>query len=127
MVLIQYFHQVFNGVSWSKMRRMIALVSVCALASCQQIQTPSDLLFAPTFSQSREQFPYTANTPYDCRTFSGSGWKGIAGGTVSDFGDRYPVAQTGCFKTRQESEAYLNIMRSYITTQTFIGCRPHTA
>ena len=98
------------------------------LAACQsQFQQPSDLLFAPTFSKSRQNIPNTYNTPYDCRTFTGTGWKGIAGGVVYDFDRRDLISQAGCFKTESECQAWLAVMRGYIDVPRFIRCNPYTA
>ncbi len=105
-------------------------IATFALVACQsqsQFQTPSDLLFAPTFSKTRQNLPYTRNTPYDCRTFTGSGWKGIASGTVYDFSDRYQTSQAGCFKTQQQCLAWLSAMRSFIDVPRFIRCNPYSA
>ncbi|MEM9631300.1 MAG: hypothetical protein AAGA50_08245 [Pseudomonadota bacterium] len=105
-----------------------AIAATFALAACQsQFQQPSDLLFAPTFSKTRQNIPYTYNTPYDCRTFTGSGFKGIAGGVVYDFDKRYVISQAGCFQSQQECQAWLSVMRSYIDVPRFIGCQPYVA
>ena len=112
----------------SSLRFFLVTIAVLAMTGCQQqFQTPSDLLFAPTFTKNRQYFPYTQNTRYDCRNFSGSGWKGIASGVVYDFSDRYTVSQAGCFSTQEECIAWLSFMRSYIDVPRFIGCNPHTA
>lgn len=98
------------------------------LAACQsQFQQPSDLLFAPTFSKSRQNIPYTYNTPYDCRNFTGSGWKGIAGGVVYNFDQRYQLSQAGCFRSEPECLAWLQVMRGYIDVPRYIRCNPYTA
>lgn len=99
-----------------------------ALTACQpQFQSPSDLLFAPTFSKTRQNLPYTQGTQYDCRSFSGAGWKGIAAGVVNDFGNRYQVSQAGCFKSQETCLAWLSAMRSYIDVPRFIRCNPYSA
>ncbi|MEP3045839.1 MAG: hypothetical protein ABJL55_12755 [Roseibium sp.] len=105
-----------------------ALLAVTlGLSACQpQIQTPSDLLFAPTFSKSWSAIPRPAGTQYDCRTFKGSGWEGITGGVIYDSDRRYNMSQAGCFKTKPECEAYLMLMRGYIDQPRFIKCRPIT-
>ncbi|WP_299816692.1 hypothetical protein [uncultured Roseibium sp.] len=103
------------------------LTSALGMAACQQYQTPSDLLFAPGFSTTRQSIPYTYNTPYDCRNFSGSGWKAIASGLVHNFGDQYRISQAGCFKTQSECQAYLSVMHSYIDVPRFMRCNPYTA
>ncbi|CTQ59169.1 MAG: hypothetical protein RIE06_28595 [Roseibium album] len=109
-------------------RSFLVAVAAIGLAACQQqFQTPSDLLFAPTFNKTRQNLPYTQNTQYDCRNFSGTGWKGIASGVVYDFSNRYQISQAGCFKTQQECQAWLSVMRSYIDVPRFIRCNPHTA
>lgn len=105
----------------------VALATFGLVACQSQFQTPSDLLFAPTFSKTRQNLPYTRNTPYDCRTFTGSGWKGIASGTVYDFSDRYQTSQAGCFKTQDQCLAWLSAMRSFIDVPRFIRCNPYTA
>ncbi|MEP4770960.1 MAG: hypothetical protein ABJY83_23885 [Roseibium sp.] len=109
--------------------RIAAVMAVAfALAACQpQFQTPSDLLFAPTFSKSRESIPNPAGTQYDCRTFEGSGWQGITSGVVIDFDNRINISRAGCFKTKAECEAYVTLMSGYIDQQRFMRCRPHTA
>lgn len=108
--------------------RFAALATAAlSLAACQQYQTPSDLLFSPTFNKSRQNIPYTYNTPYDCRTFQGSGWKGIAAGRVVNFSQKYVISEAGCFPTRQECEAYLSLMRSYIDVPRYIRCNPYSA
>lgn len=108
-------------------RLAVGLALALSLASCQQFQKPSDLLFAPTFNKSRQNIPYTYNTPYDCRSFSGSGWKGIASGRVYNFSNSYLISEAGCFKTEQECLAYLTVMRSYIDQPRYIRCNPYTA
>ena len=101
------------------------LVTVSGLTACQtQIQQPSDLLFAPTFSKSEAYTPHPWGTQYDCRKFQGSGWKGITGGTVKDFGRRRQISQAACFKKKSECEAYVTLMRRYIDQPKFMGCRP---
>lgn len=108
-------------------RLAAGLAIVLSLASCQQFQTPEDLLFAPTFNKSRQNIPYTYNTPYDCRSFAGSGWKGIAGGRVYNFSNSYVISEAGCFKTQKECLAYLTVMRTYIDQPKYIRCNPYTA
>lgn len=105
----------------------VALATLGLVACQSQFQTPSDLLFAPTFSKARQNLPYTRNTPYDCRTFTGSGWKGIAGGTVYDFDNRYQTSQAGCFQTQDQCLAWLSVMRSFIDVPSFIRCNPYSA
>ncbi len=85
------------------------------------------LLSAPTFSKDRQSIPTPYNTPYDCRSFTGSGWKGIAGGRVIDFDDRFFISQAGCFRTKKECQAYLTLMGSYIDIPRFMGCRPYSS
>lgn len=109
------------------LRLAAAVTAAVSLAACQQFQTPSDLLFAPTFTKNRQDIPKTYNTPYDCRTFSGTGWKGIAGGVVVNFGQKYQLSQAGCFQTERECQAYLAVMRSYIDVPRFIRCNPYSA
>ena len=106
---------------------VVAAVALTLVACQQQFQTPSDLLFAPTFNKTRQNLPYTQNTQYDCRHFTGNGWKGIASGVVFDFSNRYQISQAGCFKTQQECLAWLSAMRSYIDVPHFIRCNPHSA
>jgi len=110
------------------LRVATVLAATIGLAACQsQIQTPSDLLFAPTFSKNRSDIPYTSNTRYDCRAFTGSGWKGIASGRIHNFGENYQISQAGCFKTQSECQAWLVVMRGYIDIPRFIRCAPHSA
>lgn len=110
------------------LRLAATLAASLGLAACQsQFQTPSDLLFAPTFSKNRSDIPYTRNTPYDCNTFSGSGWKGIAGGRVHNFGQDYQLSQAGCFRSQSECQAWLLVMRSYIDVPRYMRCAPHNA
>ncbi|MCX2722221.1 hypothetical protein [Roseibium salinum] len=118
--------QVARGLK-SRLRFAALAVTAVSLAACQQYQTPEDLLFAPTFNKSRQNIPYTYNTPYDCRTFTGSGWKGIAAGRVVNFSQKYLISEAGCFRTRQECEAYLSLMRSYIDVPRYIRCSPYSA
>ncbi|MTH97949.1 hypothetical protein [Roseibium sp. RKSG952] len=98
------------------------------LAGCQAggsaEQLADTVLFAPTPNASRN-VPTTYNTPYDCRSFEGTGWKGIAGGQRQLFSDSWSVSQAGCFKTQQECQAFLAVMRQYITRPGYIGCRPY--
>ncbi len=114
-----FFHHLRNSV--------IVLLALGLAACQQQFQTPSDLLFAPTFSKNRSDIPYTQGTKFDCRNFSGSGWKGIASGVVYNFDQRYQISQAGCFASQQECTAWLYVMRSYIDVPRFIRCNPHTA
>lgn len=118
-----------SAVSASKTGlRATVIAAALALAACQnQFQTPSDLLFAPTFSKDLGNIPYTYNTPYDCRSFTGSGWKGIASGRVINFDRRYQISQAGCFKTEQECQAWLFYMRDYIDVPRFMRCNTYTA
>ncbi|MBO6893605.1 MAG: hypothetical protein JJ866_16810 [Roseibium sp.] len=119
--------QAARGLS-KGLRAAAVATAILALAACQpQIQQPSDILFAPTFSKSRQNIPSTYNTPYDCRQFTGSGWKGIAGGVVYDFSTRYQISQAGCFKTQAECQSWLSVMRSYIDVPRFIRCNPYNA
>ncbi|WP_428649937.1 hypothetical protein [Roseibium sp.] len=108
-----------------------ALVAAAGLAACQPTQSSGrlveDLLFSPTFTKNRQDIPYTYNTPYDCRSFTGSGWKGIASGVVHNFGQKYQLSQAGCFRTQQECQAYLAVMRGYIDIPYFIRCNPYSA
>ncbi|MEM5582254.1 hypothetical protein WNZ15_07295 [Roseibium sp. AS2] len=105
-----------------------ALLAAIALTACQTETTQvSDLLFAPTFSKSRQYLPNTYNTQYDCRAFTGSGWKGIASGRVEYFDERYMISQAGCFRTKNECEAWLSLMRGYIDIPRFIRCNPYSA
>ncbi|MBO9419751.1 MULTISPECIES: hypothetical protein [Stappiaceae] len=97
-----------------------------ALSACQ-IQSPSDILFAPTYNTDRGSIPVVSGTQYDCRTFQGSGWKGIAGGRAANWGEPFPVARTACFKTRDECQAFLTLMSGYIDYQPYYRCQPHTA
>lgn len=106
------------------------LVTVCALAfglSACQIQSPSDLLFGSTWDTSRANIPNTYGTQYDCRTFQGSGWKGIAGGRSNDLDQGMSVSVAGCFHTLDECQAFLALMSSYLYFQEYMRCNPHTA
>ncbi|MCK7612766.1 hypothetical protein [Roseibium sediminicola] len=109
--------------------RVTAVLAVSlALGACQsQFQKPSDLLFAPTFSKNRSDLPYTANTQYDCRAFTGNGWKGIASGRIHNFGQDYQLSQAGCFKSQNECQAWLMVMRGYIDVPRYMRCAPHSA
>jgi len=110
------------------LRLAAAVAAAIVLAGCQpQIQTASDLLFAPTFSKSRQNIPNTHNTAYDCRTFTGTGWKGIASGQVINFEKKFMISQAGCFKTQQECKAWILHMRGYIDVPRFMRCNPYTA
>lgn len=110
------------------MKTALVIAACIGLTACQsQFQQPSDLLFAPTFSKTPQNIPNTYQTAYDCRTFTGSGWKGIAGGRVFDFDRRYPVSRAGCFKTQAECQAFLTVMRQYIDMPNYMRCNPYTA
>lgn len=110
------------------LRVAVTLAAALGLAACQsQFQQPSDLLFAPTFSKNRSDIPYTSNTQYDCRRFTGNGWKGIASGRIHNFGENYQISQAGCFPTQNECQAWLLVMRGYIDVPRFMRCAPHSA
>jgi len=110
------------------LRAVAVIAAAVSLGACQsQFQKPSDLLFAPTFSKNRADIPYTSNTPYDCRAFTGSGWKGIASGRIHNFGENYQISQAGCFPTQSECQAWLLVMRSYIDVPRYMRCAPHSA
>jgi len=111
----------------SRTRTAAVLALAFGLAACQQFQTPSDILFAPTWDNDRSSIPITYGTAYDCRNFQGSGWKGIAGGRASNFDETFPVSRAGCFKTQEECQAFLGLMSSYITTQLYMRCQPYSA
>ncbi|TYC52258.1 hypothetical protein FMN50_18050 [Rhodobacterales bacterium] len=114
--------------TWKSGLRLAAGLGLAfSVAACQQFEKPSDLLFAPTFNKSRMNIPYLYNTEYDCRTFTGSGWKGIASGTVNNFSQSYVISEAGCFKSQNECQAYLAIMHRYIDRPRFIRCNPYTA
>jgi hypothetical protein len=105
-----------------------AVLAMLALGACQtESGYTSDILFGATFSKSRQYVPNTYNTQYDCRGFTGSGWKGIASGKVDYFDERYVISQAGCFRTKDECEAWLSLMRGYIDIPRFIRCNPYTA
>ncbi len=112
-------------------RLVAALAAAVSMAACQPYPSSGnlveDLLFSPTFTKNRQDLPTTYNTPYDCRSFTGSGWKGIASGVVHNFDQNYQISQAGCFKTQQECQAYLAVMRSYIDIPRFIRCNPYSA
>ncbi|MTI42678.1 hypothetical protein JM93_00860 [Roseibium hamelinense] len=105
-------------------------LAVVTLAGCQAgggaEQLADTVLFAPTPNASRN-VPATYGTPYDCRTFQGSGYKGIAGGKRQLFSQSWNVSRAGCFKTEQECQAFLVVMRQYIDIPGYIGCRPYTS
>ncbi len=108
--------------------RILVIVAALGVAACQpQIQQPSDLLFAPTFSKSRQNYPETYGTKYDCRTFQGSGWKGISSGTIYDFDRRDFISQAGCFASKPECEAWLVFMSGWIDVARYSRCNPHNA
>lgn len=109
-----------------KQRVVFACVMTLGLSACQ-IQSPSDLLFAPTWDTSRANIPNTYGTQYDCRTFQGSGWKGIAGGRSNDFDHGISVSVAGCFQTHEECQAFLALMSGYLYFQQYMRCQPHTA
>lgn len=117
----------------SRLRLAVAFTAALGLAACQSYDTSSSgnvveaLLFTPTFAKNRQDIPYTYNTPYDCRTFAGSGWKGIAGGNVKNFDQTYAISQAGCFKTQNECQAWLFFMRGYIDVPNYMRCNPYTA
>jgi len=111
----------------SGLRSVACLAAALGLAACQQTPTVEELLFAPTVSASRASVPTTYNTPYDCRTFTGSGWKGIASGRVDRFSGNYVLSEAGCFKTRNECQAYLALMSGYIVRTRYMRCAPYSA
>ncbi|WP_305988834.1 hypothetical protein [Roseibium sp. MMSF_3544] len=111
----------------SVLKASLVATAALGLVACQQVQTPYGLFGGPAFSKDRNQIPYTRNTQYDCRNFSGSGWKGIASGTVYNFEVRYVISQAGCFNTKPECEAWLVLMRSYIDVPKFIRCNAYSA
>jgi|GEM_PF-1699914 len=117
----------------SRLRLAVAFAAALGLAGCQSYDTSSSgnvveaLLFTPTFAKNRQNIPYTYNTPYDCRSFTGRGWKGIAGGKVQNFDQTYAISQAGCFKTPDECQAWLMFMRGYIDLPNYMRCNPYTA
>lgn len=102
-----------------------AIAATLILTACQQqFQTPADLLFAPTYNLGPQGVPMPWGTKYDCRSFQGTGWKGITGGVIDDLDRRWPISQAACFKTKSECKAYVRLMHGYIDQPTFMGCRP---
>ncbi|WP_417669324.1 hypothetical protein [Roseibium sp.] len=106
--------------------RFTAAASALAFLGACQIQTPSDLLFAPTYDT--RYVPETYGTKYDCKRFAEagntSGWKGIAGGRKYDFDRTFNVSRAGCFKTKAECEAFLSQMSGYIDFPIYSRCQP---
>ncbi|MBN9671155.1 hypothetical protein [Roseibium aggregatum] len=122
------FDPVFSGKRLKSGLRLFAgAAAIFSLAACQQTPTVEDLLFAPTVSATRASIPSTYNTPYDCRSFTGSGWKGIASGRVDRFSGNFLFSNAGCFKTKAECQAYLNIMSGYIIQTRYLRCAPYSA
>ncbi len=112
----------------SLLRLLPVAAAALGVAACQpQITKPSDILFAPTFSKTRQNIPYTYNTKYDCRTFTGSGWKGIASGRVNNFDNSFKISQAGCFTSQAECQAWITYMSGYIDVPRFMRCNPYTA
>lgn len=85
----------------------------------------TDLLFGPSISKDRNALPNTYGGRYDCRRFSGDGWKGIASGRVINFGENYMVSQAGCFLDRTECRAWLMMMSGFIDQPRYMRCDPH--
>jgi hypothetical protein len=112
-------------------RNLLRHAAVCGLvlglAACQQYSSPADLLFAPSYNSGPGSIPVIAGTQYDCRTFQGSGWKGIAGGRADNWGNPFPVSRAACFQTREECQAFLNLMSGYIDYQPYLRCQPYAA
>ncbi len=106
---------------------LVAIGFAVSVAACQEYQKPSDLLFAPTPDNGRGNIPVTYGTKYDCRTFQGSGWKGIAGGRVSHFDESFPVSRAGCFPTENECQTFLMLMSGYITYNPYLKCQPYNS
>lgn len=110
------------------LKTLPAVLAILALTACQtETVGVSNLLFGPSFSKGRQYIPNTYNTKYDCRTFKGSGWKGIASGKVQDFDRIFMISQAGCFQTKNECQAWLMLMRGYIDVPRFIRCNTYTA
>lgn len=124
-------HRIAHGLK-KGLRLVPMMAAALSLAACQSYDTSGGnvvetLLFSPTFTKNRQDIPSTYNTPYDCRSFTGSGWKGIAGGKVFNFGQKYIISQAGCFKSEGECKAWLSIMSGYIDQPRYIRCNPYTA
>lgn len=89
------------------------------LAGCQY-QSAGDLLFKPTLSYG--DVPQTYNTPYDCRSFEGQGWKGTVGGKYSSFDQTRNLTRVGCFKTLPECKAFLGIVGGQVQMIIYSRC-----
>ncbi|MEJ8473899.1 hypothetical protein [Roseibium algae] len=101
-----------------------SLFALAFLAACQ-IQTPSDVLFAPTYDT--RYVPETYGTKYDCKAYKAagntSGWKGIVGGKKYDFDRTFNVSRAGCFKTQAECQTFLTYMSGYIDMAIYSRCQ----
>jgi len=110
----------------SKMAKICTAVLALGFLSACQIQTPSDLLFAPTYDT--RYVPHTYETKYDCKSFKAagntSGWRGIVGGKKYDFDRTFNVSREGCFKTSQECQTFLTYMSGYIDFPIYSRCQP---
>lgn len=106
-------------------RAAAGLLAAAALAGCQA-QTPSDLLFGPTYDT--RYVPQTYRTKYDCKLFRQaghtSGWRGIVGGKKYDFDKTFNVAREGCFETQDECRAFLTYMNGFIDFPFYSRCQP---
>lgn len=100
------------------------------LAACQQQQLTMlgyDISNQPFPSPYSGIVPQTYGTPFDCRTFSGTGWKGISAGTVYYGDTQRAVSQAGCFQARAQCEDWLSFMKGYMASWRYFRCEPHLA
>ena len=105
-------------------RVLAATIAAFSLAACQ-LQTPENLLFAPTYNA--DYVPETYGTKYDCKAYKAagntSGWRGIVGGKTYDFDRTFNTSRAGCFKTEQECKAFLTYMSGYVDFIIYSRCQ----
>ncbi|MBO6757770.1 MAG: hypothetical protein JJ902_15660 [Roseibium sp.] len=106
--------------SLKKLANMTAVLAFAGLTAACQYQSAEDLLFKPT--RDPRNIPRTYDTPFDCRNFVGSGWRGTAAGKTFDFERTLSTSRVGCFKTRDECQAFLYFMNGQIDQIIYSRC-----
>ncbi|WP_417684734.1 hypothetical protein [Roseibium sp.] len=115
-----------STISKSGLARLaFAGAALLTLTACQ-IQTPADLLLAPTYDS--RYVPETYGTKYACKAYRASGktsgWRGIVGGKKYDFDKTLNVSREGCFETQAECRAFLTYMSGYVDFPIYSRCQP---